>query len=356
MADNNQDKTEQPTRRRLEQAREKGQVAFSADLTSGLALLAATMYLWLLGPQLIGQLENDLRDSLSSVPWQEWSAADSQQAIIRVFKVAVVVAFPLVAMSLVIGVSSALLQTGIRISLEPLQLKPEKLDPAKGFGRLFSVKAVTRGAMAIGKVSLICAALYWLYLQRIDSLSVISGASMRQTIGVCLQLTAELALVGAALLTLIGITDFGFQKWQFMRDMRMSRQELVDENKESEGDPHLKARMRRLQREARNRKGLQEVKTATMVVRNPTHFAVALKYDRESMDAPRVVAKGKDLLALKIIDLATVHRVPIFENKPLARTLFQTVEVDQAIPIELYAAVAELMSYVYSLNKSRPIA
>jgi len=353
MADeSSQNKTEQATPRRLDRARQQGQVASSTELNTGLGLLAATLYLWILGPHLLSDLENAFRLRLLDVQSENWEIGDVTLALISVFKTAAAMLLPFVAIVLVVGVFVSVLQVGFRPSGEPLQMKFEKLNPVKGLSKLFSLRSTARGLFAIIKVSVICAALWWVCRYQADAISSMSGASMRSVMAACLKLALQLALASAAALVLIGLADLLFQKWQFMRDMQMSRQELVDERKDDEGDPHLRARMKRLQRELSLRNGIEQVASSTFVVRNPTHYAVAIKYERGKMAAPMVVAKGADFLALKIICLAEENKVPVVENRPLAQTLYRTVEIDQEIPVELYHAIAELLGYVYKLNSA----
>jgi flagellar biosynthetic protein FlhB len=261
---------------------------------------------------------------------------------------------PVAAAILVVGVVAGLLQTQFLFSLKPLVPDFNRINPIHGITRLFSLSAVVDLVKALFKTAVIG------YIAYSDILSLLPWMPnlMSQNVAVGIAQVASRALgglqkMGFGLLAL-GVLDYGYQYWEFRRSLRMTKQEIKEEMKEQEGSPEVKQKQRARARElARRRKALKEVPTADVVITNPTHYAVALKYEAGSDTAPRVVAKGADLLAQRMKVIARQHDVPLVENKPLARALYQTVEIGKAIPPELYQAVAEVLAFVYSLRRQR---
>jgi flagellar biosynthetic protein FlhB len=251
-----------------------------------------------------------------------------------------------------IALASGAFQTRFNISFKPLELKWDKLSIPAGFKRIFSVASLVRGALAIAKAIIVVAMIYWVCSSQMDEIMMSGFESFQSLMFLMCRILLLVAIALASTMALLGILDLVFQKWKQMQDLRMSIQDIRDENKDSEGDPHVRARMKRIAQEISRNQMLVSVPDADVIIRNPTHFAVAIKYDRETMDAPVVLAKGADRLALKIIEIAEANGVAVVERKPVARFLYFNAEVGSMIPFELYQAVAEILNYVNRMKRA----
>lgn len=348
-------KTEEATPRRREEAREKGQVAMSTELIS-----ASTLSLWfavllLYGPNFIRSIGEILAGGLSSLgvlgtdELDHRSAADLLGGLGEsvLGSVALLIA-PVFVGALLIGYG----QIGFRIAPKAISFDLTRLDPIKGMGRLFSARSAVRTLLALTKVLFIAGSMVtvaWLELDTVIAMdSVEVGPALDNTLHVVKRcVVAVLLAIGV-----LALADFAFQRFQHGRDLRMSKQEVKDEMKQTEGDPHLKGRIRQAQRDLAGQRMMQEVPDATVVVTNPTHYAVALRYEREDdasqrPAAPRVVAKGVDFLAQRIKEVAREAGVVLYEDVALARALHAQCEVGDEIPVDLYRAVASVLAYVY---------
>jgi flagellar biosynthetic protein FlhB len=356
VAEDTQDqsqRTEEPSQRRLEQAREKGRFAKSQEINHWFMILALTALLAAaakpVGEGVIGALlpfvesPESFRIEGTDLPGL---GADLGRALL-------IALLPVFALAIAAALAAGFLQTGLRTSTEPLVPKLEKLSPLKGFKRLFSSRAVVDLVKGLLKITIVAAVV--LYLLWPD-LELLPGLVTRD-LGGFLELTRGLALkiTGGvvAVMTLIAGLDYLYQRHQHMKQLRMSRQDLKDELKQTEGDPMVKARLRQIRAERARRRMMAAVPEADVVITNPTHFAVALKYEAAEMGAPRLVAKGVDALALKIRETAEAHGVPVVENPPLARALHQGVGLDEEIRPEHYKAVASVIAYVMRLKTGR---
>ena len=347
MAWDDDDKTEQPTSRRLQDARSEGQIARSADLLAASMILAGLMLLQQFGPSLMeGMLE--ITRSLGAPPSPH--ADDLTPWLFTITLRAGVLAAPFMGLLLVAGIVAGLLQT--RGAFTPKKLAPnlEQLNPAKAMQRLFSTESLQRAGMGLLKVALVGAIAY---ASIIAQMPLVLGAATVPAIGI-LHLSAELvyqiALRMALLLLVLGLIDYFYQRWQWWNKLKMSKQEVKDEMKRMEGDPLLRQRRRQMQlKVALQRIGL-DVPKADVIVTNPTEYAVALRYDESRMAAPRVVAKGVDLVAARIRQIAREHGVPVVQRPALARGLYAAVEVGHEIPGKFYRAVAEVLAYVYQIS------
>jgi len=344
------EKTEQPTPRRRREAREKGQVAKSNDLSVALTLLGSVILLHLAGAGLLHALALLTRkrlDSLASgVTSPETVRLFYGESLLFIFSAAA----PLLFGVLVIGVGGNLLQTGLIWTAEPLKPDLSRLDPIKGLGRLVSKRGLVRLLVSIFKVALI-AAIAWVTIKDgIESTAALVDLSPAGIITFGGRMVIVMGYRVAAALLLLALVDFGFQRWQYEKDLMMTRQELRDELKRMEGDPLTRERRRRMQREIAAQRMMQKVPQADVVVTNPTQLAVAVQYEPEEMAAPTCVAKGAGHVAARIREIAAGAGVPIVENKPVARLLYRKVEVGAEIPVELYQAVAEILAYVYRVK------
>ncbi|GBD16457.1 Flagellar biosynthetic protein FlhB [bacterium HR26] len=344
------ERTERATPRRRQEARRQGQVARSADLTSALGLLAVGLFLPWYGAYAFHHISRYLQGSFSRLPREDLTMSMLAQLGWDAGSVFFRITLPLLGLMLLTGVGSTLAQAGVVFA--PAALKPDlkRIDPAAGFQRILSRRGAFETAKAAIKIALIGAVTYPLVRADLALFASLTGAdplTIGQAIGRSIR---DLGLRAGAAFLALSLLDYGFQRWDLEQRLRMTRQELKDELKQTEGDPEIKARIRRLQRQYAQRRMMAEVPKATVVVTNPAHLAVAIRYEARSMRAPVVVAKGAGHLAERIKAVARQHAIPVLENRPLAQSLFRTVEVGQEIPVALYEAVADVIAYVYRLR------
>lgn len=347
------DKTEAPTPRRLQRAREEGQVARSRELAS-FALLAAGFYgAWLLAGPIGEHLQAMLRTACS---FGRADALDSRRMLADAGRAAfegLAAVAPLLALTAVAALGAPLALGGWLVSSRTFELKLDRLDPIAGLGRIFSPQGTLQLGMALAKTLVVGGIGGLAIWHSEDDLLALAteppGAALLHAlhlIAVCCGAAVGGMLVVAAL-------DVPYQLWQFTKKLRMTKEEVKREHRENEGDPHVKARIRSQQRAMARRRMMSKIQHADVVVTNPTHFAVALQYADGEMRAPKVVVKGVDLVAARIRELAAEHRVPLLEAPPLARALYHNVELEREIPGALYAAVAEVLAWVYQLKRFR---
>ncbi len=350
-----QEKTESATPKRREEARREGKVPKSQELSGATLLLSGTASLALVGGAVIARHTSVmlLRDigTMSSDPLSTTSALQlMQQMGFATLTALAPFLLGVAGITLLVNVVQA---RGV-ISPESIGVKLEHISPLSGFKRLFSVDAVFNVLKALTKV-LVIGWVAWLVLKRAwpEILST-SGAQVPQVLGLTRGLAIRMALLVGLVYLVVAALDYGWQIWQYEKSIKMSKQELVQEHKESEGDPHVKGRIRQLQRQLARKRMMSSVATADVVITNPTHIAVALKYDPLVSSAPVVVAMGERLIAQKMKEIAYKAGVPVMENKPLARALLAGARVGQPIPPALYVAVAEVIAFVFG-RKNRPL-
>ncbi len=351
MAEGGQERTEEATPKRRQDARKKGQVVRSADLPPALGLLAGVLALRLAGPLAWQSLAGVLARGLAALAQPDLTANAALGVFGQSLLAGLLAVVPVLAAIMVGGVTTGLIQTGGVVSVQAIRPKFAKLNPMNGFKRIFSpptgfelVKMALRLAIFLG----VAASLAQESMQDVLNLGVTGMQAAPGMLGnVLFTLLLRLAAAGAILAAL----DYIVQRWQFNRNLRMTKQEIRDEMRQTEGDPQVKQRIRRLQRQRARQRMMQEVPKATVVIANPTHFAIALRYTSGKMRAPVVVAKGRDHLAQQIKAVAAQHGVPIVENPPLARTLYASVALGREIPYNLYRAVAEVLAFVYRLKR-----
>ena len=355
MADNEsaQERTEKPTARRLEKAREEGQVPRSPELTAAAVLLVAGGALHFLGGSLGATLYDIMRSGLAP---RAGAALDPGIALstasAEMYRAGIACA-PLLGLTLVAALVAPLALGGWNLSFTALAPNFTRLDPIAGFGRFFSARGAVELGKAFAKFLVVAAIAAVVLRKQAAQLLALGAAPLHEAIAQAANLTSDALLAVSAGLALIAAVDVPFQIWQHSQKLSMSREEIREELKESEGSPEVRGRIRRVQREMAKRRMMQEVPKATVVVVNPTHFAVALRYEESRMRAPLVVAKGTDLIAARIREIATEHAVPIFEAPPLARALHHNVEIGSEIPATLYVAVAQVLTYIYQLKAAR---
>jgi len=353
MADDTQDesqKTEEPSHRRLEQAREKGQVAKSQEVNHWFMILAIAIVFGVFGEPFVDGIAISLYQLIEQPHAIRLDGGQLQAVLTDVgWRLGVAVMIPVVVMVLM-ALISGFSQNGLIISFESVKPKLEKLSLKKGLKRLFSTRSVVDFLKGVAKISIVAAVVVILLWPEWRILPNLTSFETRELLGL-MQALAMRVLIGVlSVMTIIAGLDFLYQKQQHTKELRMSRQELKDEFKQTEGDPMIKARLRQIRMERARKRMMAAVPEADVVVTNPTHFAVALKYDPERMQAPILVAKGADSMAQRIREIATENNVPIVRNPPLSRALYNGVDLDQEIPAEHFKAVAEVIGYVMRLK------
>ncbi len=343
-------KSEEPTPRRLEKALEEGQIAISAELLNGITLLTGFLFFLVLGAWFFSSLKSILRERFTFFEPMVHYPETILLAMRRDIGQAGVLLAGLIVPIAVIAVAASLLQTQGNITTKPLALNWKKLSVIAGLKRLFSLRAAVRGLVSLAKATSIVLAAYWLTRARLEEIAASGFTTFGQAVAIAVQLILAIGLMSAVLMVIVGAMDYGFQWWKQRQELRMTKQEVRDEYKEMDGDPHLKARIKRVANELSKKRMINAVPTATVVVTNPTHFAVALRYAPDEAPAPVVVAKGADYLAQQIIRAAKEHRVAVIERKEVARYLYAKVNVGQEIPYELFQAVAEILNVIRRLE------
>ncbi|HEY1190308.1 MAG TPA: flagellar biosynthesis protein FlhB [Gemmata sp.] len=342
-------KTEDPTPRRREEARRQGQVPFSAELVGSLVLVSGVLGLRYLGPDLWDTLMSVFRSDLPRAARGEFGPAEAAELIGRTALRALAALLPFFGALLLVGVASTVAQVGFQLNTEKLEPDITKLNPATGFGKLFSVAALVRGLLTILKVLALAAVAYFVLDGRGGLIAALGTGRLAGAVPVAWVLIMRLALYLTSAVALVAIIDYVYQRYRFEQSLMMTKEELKQELKQEEGDPLIKARIRQIARDRTKRKMLVEVPKATVVVTNPTHYAVALRYDPARDSAPVVVAKGKGVFAQQIARRARDSGVPVLERPPLARAL-QSVREGQPIPGVLFRAVAEVLAFVMRLR------
>jgi flagellar biosynthetic protein FlhB len=356
MSDDQDDsqKTEEPTPHKLSEAREKGNVISSQEVSSFAILLGAALTTAFLGPFMAERLANASGGLLANVHAITFDAENVSAVLLDVlFQVSIGMA-PIALLLMVLGAGAKLAVSGFLFSGESMKPSLEKLSPIKGLKRMFSLKSLVEFAKGLLKLAIVGTIVYLLSIPEVDRVEILMQMDIAATVEETRTVLLRMFSGVVAVMAVIAGLDYLYQRHEYMKQMRMSKQEIKDEHKQSEGDPMIKGRLRQIRAERARTRMMAAVPTADVVVTNPTHFAVALKYDIDSMGAPRVVAKGVDEVAFRIREVANDNDVPIVENPPLARALFSTAEIDEEVPPEQYKAVAEVISYVFKL-KGRPL-
>lgn len=352
MADEQDDsqKTEEPTRKRIDDAFERGQVVSSRETNSFFMLFTFTLVMSALAPGSFRQVQGVLSMFIER---PETIGTDKESILILMhdmfIKMGSIILVPFAAFVAAVF-AATLIQNRFVFSVEPIVPKFEKISIMRGIERLFSARSLTEFAKSLLKIVLVGVVAYMAVKPYFSHIKQLPDVSIAGTIAY-LSTTSHRMLVGICIVMFfIAIADYLYQRFEFYRSMRMSKQEVRDEYKQQEGDPQVKNRLRQIRMERARKRMIAAVPTADVVVTNPTHYSVALKYDPAEMRAPKVVAKGVDLVALRIREVAKEHDIPLFENVALAQTLYATVDIDREIPAEHYKAVAEVITYVYRLK------
>jgi flagellar biosynthetic protein FlhB len=349
--DKDQERTEEATPKRREEAREQGQVAKSRDLASVAILSACLLYFYFGADSFMHQLMDFMKNSFTELGHNSVTAENVQSILfITGFKMLFLMA-PLMLTICVAAILANVAQVGFKISPKAIEPKFSKIDPVKGFGRLFSRQSLVELLKSTLKMCIVGFVAYLTVKKELTEIIPLVNQNTWTIVSYIAKTSFKILMTTCWVLIILAIMDYLYQKWEYEKNMKMSRQEVKDENKQTEGDPIIKARIRRLQREMARKRMMANVPKADVIITNPTHLAIALKYEQDSMMAPTVIAKGAGYVAEKIRELARENGVPIIENKPLAQVLYKMVEVSGSIPDSLYKAVAEILAYVYSLKQ-----
>jgi len=349
-----QDRTEQATPKRREDARKKGDVPRSRELTMTTVMIAGASGLLFFAGPMGSRVTEAMVDALSIDRAQAFDTGFVAPALADAATSVLVGLVPLAILLIAAAVGGAALLGGWSFSAAAMAFKVERISPLKGVKRMFSANSLNELAKALAKFAVVAvAAVTWLWLTRDDVLEL-GRLPIEVGIVTALELCGVSLLIVSAALVLIAAADVPFQLWSYARKLRMTRQEVRDEFKDTEGRPEVKSRIRALQQQVATRRMMEEVPTADVVITNPTHYAVALRYDDGRMQAPKVVAKGADLIAKRIREIAGEHGVPLFSAPPLARALHNSTKLGQEIPSALYTAVAQVLAYVYQVRDLAP--
>jgi flagellar biosynthesis protein FlhB len=345
------EKTEKATPKKRQEARKKGQAAKSQDINTAVVLLAVFLFMLFGGSYLkkgtFALFKNSFQENLH----MELTEGNIQGMFLNILKEIAIYFGPLLLVALIAGVISNFFQVGFMISSEAIQPKLEKINPISGFKRIFSMRAIVELMKSILKIGFIGIVTFTVLWKRMGEILVLSQKSIGTALATLSSLTVQMGLFASGALLFLAILDFLYQKYDFEKNIRMSKQDIKDEYKNTEGDPLIKSRIKQRQRELAMRRMMQEVPKADVVITNPTHFAIAVKYDEAKRDAPYVVAKGVDYTAQKIKMIAKENDVMTVENRPLARALYSQTEIGDSIPEEFFKAVAEILAFVYKAKK-----
>ncbi len=346
------EKTEKATPKKRQDARKKGQVVKSQDVTSAIVMLMVFIFLFFFAGSLRDELLAFFRQTFIHNIRIETLTIDSVMHLFidTLIQMAFIIV-PIMAIAVVGALAGNFLQFGFLFTLEPMKFDLKKMDPIKGLKRIFSVKAIVellKSVLKIGFIGSVTTIIIWTNLPEVLALSFKSPWITLITVG---KLVGIMGIAASLVLLCVSILDWLYQKFDYEKNLKMSKQDIKDEYKNSEGDPLIKSKIKQRQREMAMRRMMSEIPSADVVITNPTHYAIALKYDEESMDAPRVIAKGTDFIAQKIKLIAKEHDVIMVENRPLARAMYDQVEIGDPVPEEFFKAVAEILAYVYRIKR-----
>ena len=346
------EQTEKATPKRREEARGRGQVAKSSELAGAAVFLAGVFALHAFAPVALASMGG----AMQAVLWrihehQDFTVASVWLLYARCFGSASLLLGVLFVAAVVAGVGVNLLQTGGIFSLQPIVPSFNKINPLTGLQRMFSKQVMVNLGKQLAKLGAVAIIIYTSIAGNMNSMFMVGQMSSQMLVAFVGGLIYGIAWKFGVLLVIVGLLDFAYERWQYEESLKMTKQEVKDEYRQAEGNPEAKAALKRRQREFARRRMMAAVPKATVVVTNPTHFAVALEWNDAKMDAPVVTAKGADLIAKRIREIAKENNVPIMENPPLARTLYASVDLDQAIPPNMYAAVAQVIAFVFKLKR-----
>ncbi len=345
-----EEKTEQATPKQKREARDKGQVAKSEDFNTAMILLSGVLLTLFLGGAIIAQMKDTMGMLCRNLFYEDFNAETFTTLVMHISFKNMNVVLPLMGGFMIVGLIATTSQVGLVFSHKALIPDFKRLNPITGMKNLISRKSLVKTAMSLVKLSIMSGVAYVSIKKDLEPLleliSMRTEAIFSSASGLIFAITLKITII----MLILSFLDLLYQRWQHSKDLMMTKNEVKQEAKQSEGDPLIKSRIKAVQREMSNKRMMQEVPGADVVVTNPTHYSVALKYDASTMESPKVVAKGVDLIALKIREIATNNNIPIVEDRVLARVLYSTIELGGEVPPKLYQAVAKILSYVYQLR------
>ncbi|MDY0187851.1 MAG: flagellar biosynthesis protein FlhB [Syntrophus sp. (in: bacteria)] len=349
--DKDQERTEEATPKRREDARKEGQVAKSRDLASVAILGSCLIYFYFGSGHFVSSLMDLMKNSFSHMNSHIVTAENIQPLFFSAFFKTISLLAPFLLTVCIAAFLANVMQVGLKVSTKAVQPKWAKIDPLKGFARLFSMQSLVEFVKSVLKMAIVGFVAYLTVRNELTEILPLANQTVWAIVVYIGKTSFKILLTTCWVLIVLALMDYLYQRWEFERNLKMTRQEIKEENKSTEGDPIIKARIRRLQREMAKKRMMANVPKADVIITNPTHLAIALKYDQNSMVAPAVVAKGAGYIAEKIKEIALEHGITTLENKPVAQVLYKTVDVNGTIPDSLYRAVAEILAYVYSLKQ-----
>lgn len=350
------EKTEKATPKRKQDARKKGQVLHSREISSALVLLIVFLSMKLLGNYMYSEITAFFRLCMNelAVSFDAWSVSEVLRLLGIVMIQLLKIVGPLFGIALVVGVVANYAQVGSLFTMETLRPKFSNLNPINGIKRIFSIRGLVELLKALIKITVVGVVAWQSLRAEENNIVKLMDLDLISSAGYIFSTTIDIAVKICVIMVIIGVLDYGYQWWQYEKDLKMSKQEVKEEYKEMEGNPEIKQKIKQKQREISMRRMLSEVPKADVVITNPTHYAIAIRYDPKKAPAPIVVAKGQDYLAQRIKDVAKANGVETVENKPLAQALFKAVDIGKQVPPELYQAVAEILAFVYQLKGKLP--
>lgn len=349
------DKTEKATPKKKSDARKKGQVFQSREMSAALVLIIMIVTIKALGSNMYGQLTTYMKNAF--VDYLKVTNVIDINAVLKLYIDALIVLAKTVLPLLLVAAFSAAIvgyaQVGVLFTFETLKFKGNRINPLSGFKRIFSMRSLVELLKSIIKIVIVSWVAYSYLKSKTNEVLALMDADLPSILAFIGDATFNVAIKISFAMVILGFADYLYQRFDYEKNLRMTKQEVKDEYKQTEGNPEIKGKIKQKQRQMSMRRMMQEIPKADVVITNPTHFAVAIKYDLEKASAPFVVAKGQDYIALRIKQIAADNKVEIVENKPLARTLFSTVDIGETIPPELYQAVAEILAFVYKIKNGR---
>ena len=347
-----EEKTEKPTHKKIQDSREKGQVLQSKEVNSAFMLLGAFISINLMG----GYIGNIIT-RLTTYVYEDYLNTNYLFSITNIYKLMItsiyymlMLVLPVAAICLIIGLVCSYMQVGYLFTTKTLEMKLSKLNPIEGFKRMFSMKSVFELVKSFIKIIFVGYVVFRYAEGQLETIFNTMGMETPVIIKTIVTLTVQIGVRAGMVLVALALLDYMYQKYEYDKNLKMTKQEIKEEYKQTEGNPQIKSKIKEKQRQISMRRMMQDVPKADVIITNPTHFAIAIKYDQNLSDAPMVVAKGLDIIAQRIKEIASENNVPMVENRPLARSLYDAVQVGQAIPQDMYQSVAEVLAYVYQLN------
>lgn len=346
-----EDKTEKATPKRRQDERKKGNIFQSKELVVVASLIALFYGFKFLAPMFVSSLSASMRYFISLGTMPTISGSDLQVMFLNGLLYFVVSCAPLLLMSILIAIIITLAQTKLLVSFQSMKPKFNRMNPLSGLKRMVSIRGLVELAKSLIKITVLTVIIFQVFRDELLLMPRMMDMTVIQAMAQTGNIIMKIVQMAAIIFVFVAVADYGYQWWEYEKNLRMSKQEIKEEYKQTEGDPQVKGKIKEKQRQMSRQRMMQNVPAADVVIRNPTHYAIAIKYEPKRNNAPMVIAKGADYIALKIVEIAEAHDIVVTENKALARGLYEAVELDQEIPEKFYRPVAEVLAFVYSIKK-----